>query len=89
MFDFTPIHRSFGKLDLTDTGEDSKVRVETCLQAKTSKSGHAISFSFFSTRPSDKYDVYGAESTRESFSPVSVKHDFSISKPKLFIQIRV
>ena len=47
MFDFTPIHRSFGKLDLTDTGEDSKVRVETCLQAKTSKSGHAILLSVF------------------------------------------
>ena len=30
--------------------------LETCPQAKTSKSGHAIFFSFFPTRPSDEYD---------------------------------
>ena len=30
--------------------------LETCSQSKTSKSGHAIFFSFFPTRPSDKYD---------------------------------
>ena len=30
--------------------------LETCPQAKTSKSGHAILFSFFSTRLSDEYD---------------------------------
>ena len=30
--------------------------LETCPQAKTSKGGHAIIFSFFPTRPSDEYD---------------------------------
>ena len=30
--------------------------LETCPKAKTSKSGHAIFFSFFPTRPSDEYD---------------------------------
>ena len=30
--------------------------LETCPQAKTSKSGHAIFFSFFRTRPSDECD---------------------------------
>ena len=30
--------------------------LKTCPQAKASKSGHAIFFSFFPTRPSDEYD---------------------------------
>ena len=30
--------------------------LETCSQAKTSKSGHVFFFSFFPMRPSDEYD---------------------------------
>ena len=43
------------KNTLTDTAVYRR-GLETCPQAKTSKSGHAIFFSFFPPRPSDEYD---------------------------------
>ena len=50
--------------------------LETCPQAKTSKSGHAIFLSFSATRPSDEYDSQRrVENTRVhfwTFSPVWV-----------------
>ena len=53
--------------------------LETCPQAKTSKSGHAIFFSFFRRVRATSMTQRGVENTHVhfwTFSPVSVNHPF-------------
>ena len=59
--------------------------LKTCRQAKTSKSGQAIFFSFFPTRPSDEYD---SAPSRKYSRPLLDSKIWTFSKISYYLKIK-